>query len=132
MKTQNKSALSELLDNITPEEQEKTDIKMMLAAKIADAMQAKGWNKTALLQAMGKSNPSEITRWLSGTHNFTIDTLIDLQRVLDIRLLDVTSEVSPVQSFVFTIKTDTDWASYLPYRESAKKPSGRIFELNYI
>ncbi len=81
---------------------------------------------------MGKTNPSEITRWLSGTHNFTTDTLIDLQRVLDINLLDVTNEVSPVQSFVITIKTDTDWASYLPNRESAKKPSGRVVEFNYI
>lgn len=92
MKTRNKSALSKLLDEITPEEQEKTDIKMMLAAKIADAMQAKGWNKTLLLKAMGKTNPSEITRWLSGTHNFTTDTLIDLQRVLGINLLNVTNE----------------------------------------
>jgi transcriptional regulator with XRE-family HTH domain len=62
---------------------------MLIAAKIADAMAAKGWNKTLLMKAMGKTNPSEITRWLSGTHNFTTDTLIDLQRALNIKLLDV-------------------------------------------
>ena len=37
--------------------------------------------------AMGKSNPSEVTRWLSGTHNFTIDTLTDLGLALDVDLL---------------------------------------------
>lgn len=33
--------------------------------------------------------PSLVSKWLSGTHNFTIDTLTDIQRVLGIRLLDV-------------------------------------------
>lgn len=40
MKTTGKSALKKLLEEITPEEQKKTDIKMLLAAKIADGMQA--------------------------------------------------------------------------------------------
>jgi len=35
--------IDELLDTITPEEQAKTDAKILLATKIADAMKAKGW-----------------------------------------------------------------------------------------
>ena len=35
---------------------------------------------------MGKK-PSEITRWLSGTHNFTTETLWEIERVLNIQLL---------------------------------------------
>lgn len=89
METYNDEALNGLLLEITPEEQARTDAKMLLAAKIADAMHAKGWNKTRLMREMGKSNPSEITRWLSGTQNFTVDTLVDLERVLDIKLLDL-------------------------------------------
>jgi len=41
------------------------------------------------MHAMGKSNPSEVTRWLSGTHNFTIDTLTDLGIALDVDLLNL-------------------------------------------
>jgi transcriptional regulator with XRE-family HTH domain len=89
METYKDEALNSLLSEITPEEQAKTDAKMLLAAKIADAMQAKGWNNKRLMQAMGKSNPSEITRWLSGTQNFTVETLVDLERVLEIKLLDL-------------------------------------------
>lgn len=89
METYNDEALNSLISEITPEEQAKTDAKMLLALKIADAMQAKGWNKTRLMKEMGKSNPSEITRWLSGTQNFTVDTLVDLERVLEIKLLDL-------------------------------------------
>lgn len=82
-KSKNKNALENLLEEITPKQQTRTDNKMMLAASIADAMEAKGWNNTQLMKALGKTNPSEITRWLSGTHNFTVDTLTDLSRVLD-------------------------------------------------
>lgn len=88
METYKDDALNSLFSEITPSEQAKTDAKMLLAVKIADAMQAKGWNKTRLMKEMRKSNPSEITRWLSGTQNFTVETLVDLERVLEIKLLD--------------------------------------------
>lgn len=94
MKTYNDEALNSLLSEITPEEQAKTDAKMLLAVKIADAMQAKGWNKTRLMKEMRKTNPSEITRWLSGTHNFTVETLVDLERVLEIKLLNLYDPIS--------------------------------------
>ena len=32
--------------------------------------------------------PSVVTKWLSGTHNFTADTLADIQRVLEISLFN--------------------------------------------
>lgn len=89
MKKNSIATLDSLLEEITPEEQMRTDAKMQLAAKIADAMIEKGWNNNMLMKAMGKKNPSEITRWLSGTHNFTVDTLIDLGHVLDTDFLNV-------------------------------------------
>ncbi|MEA4984721.1 hypothetical protein SDC9_40400 [bioreactor metagenome] len=89
MEKYNDEALNSLLSEITPAEQAKTDAKMLIAVKIADAMQAKGWNKTRLMKEMGKTNPSEITRWLSGTQNFTVETLVDLEQVLEIKLLDL-------------------------------------------
>lgn len=78
-----KCSLENLLEEITPEQQARTDNKMMLAASIAYAMEAKGWNNIQLMEALGKKDPSEITRWLSGTHNFTADTLSDIGRVLN-------------------------------------------------
>lgn len=93
------SSLDKLLDEITPEEQERTDAKMLLAAKIADAMEAKGWNNKMLMEAMGKKNPSQITKWLSGTHNFTTETLIDLGRVLDTNFLNLMKEETTNQRY---------------------------------
>ena len=68
----NSSKLQELLDEVSPLEMEQTKIKMQLAARIEDIMRAKGWNKSQFAAKMGK-NPSEITKWMSGTQNFTVD-----------------------------------------------------------
>lgn len=95
-KSKNKSSLENILDEISPEQQARTDNRMMLAASIADAMNAKGWNNKMLMEALGKKNPSEITRWLSGTHNFTTDTLTDLGRVLDRDFFNFTSKKEQV------------------------------------
>lgn len=85
-----KNLLNELLDSITPEEQEKTDKKMILATIIANAIKANGLKKSEFAEILGKQ-PSEISKWLSGTHNFTIETLMDIERVLSIQLLDTTN-----------------------------------------
>jgi len=79
--------ISEILSSISPQEAKRIENRMLIAAKIDDAMKAKGWKNKDLMCAMGKSNPSEVTRWLSGTHNFTIDTLTDLGLALDVDLL---------------------------------------------
>lgn len=86
--------LEELSSAVTAEEQEQTDYKMKMASKIYKAMKAQGMNQTKFAAAMGGKQVSLVSRWLSGTHNFTIDTLIDIQRVLGISLLDVESAQS--------------------------------------
>ncbi len=45
--------------------------------------------KKDLIKALGKTNQSEVTKWLSGTHNFTVDLLTDLGRVLEVNFLNL-------------------------------------------
>jgi transcriptional regulator with XRE-family HTH domain len=92
METKSSNLIDDLLDTIDPIEQAKTDAKMLIAAKIADAMKAKGWRNNDLLKALKKENPSVITKWLSGTHNFTIDTLVEIGHALDINLLNLSEQ----------------------------------------
>src|SRR5690606_30444350 len=96
--------IDDLLDNIKPEEQEQTDYKMMLSAKIYAGLKAKGWKSLDLANALNLKSPSLVSKWLSGTHNFTIDTLVDIQRVLNIKLLDVElSQPAPTLKVSFTV-----------------------------
>lgn len=83
--------ISGILTEISADEQEKTDKRMQLAARIYDGITAKGWNKSKFAEAM-KKRPSEITKWLSGTHNFETDTLFDIEKILGIRLVNLHDE----------------------------------------
>jgi transcriptional regulator with XRE-family HTH domain len=84
----NSSKLQELLDEVTPVEMEQTKIKMQLAARIEDFVRAKGWSNSQFAEKVGK-NPSEITKWFSGTHNFTIDVLTEIAFALGIGLTEL-------------------------------------------
>lgn len=79
--------LSDFLSTITAQEIEETNSRMRIAAKIADAMKAKGINKSTLAKLLNQNN-SVITKWLSGTHNYTTDTLELIGNALDISLLN--------------------------------------------
>ncbi len=70
----NNNLIEQLLNYISPEESLRIENRMLLAAKIDDALKAKGWKKNDLMKALGKKNQSEVTKWLSGTHNFTATT----------------------------------------------------------
>src|SRR5687768_9288097 len=82
-------AINSLINAISPDEQERTDYRMRLSAKIYAGIKSKGWKNLDLAGALDIKSPSLVSKWLSGTHNFTVDTLIDIQRVLGIKLLDV-------------------------------------------
>jgi len=69
--------INELLGEITPVEKLQTNTKMTLAARLDDLITLKGWGKSEFAEKVNK-NPSEITKWLSGTQNFTIDTLAEI------------------------------------------------------
>ena len=77
-----------LLSEIPPEQMEAVRVRMLIANSIANAIAEKGLSKQEFARLM-KQNPSAVSRWLSGTHNFTIDTLIAIQRVLGIELLQI-------------------------------------------
>lgn len=85
----NSKLIDSILDSITPEEEKRIANKMLLAAKIDDAIKAKGWKRKDFMKAMKINNQSVITKWLSGTHNFTTDTLTDIGSVLGISLLNL-------------------------------------------
>ncbi|MEB2774991.1 helix-turn-helix domain-containing protein [Algoriphagus sp. D3-2-R+10] len=87
MSSNNNQLLKSLLSEIDPLEQSKVDTKMDVAARIATAMDSKGWNNQDLQKVMGAS-PLQIRKWLSGTYNFTLDSLVQLEEVLDVKLLN--------------------------------------------
>ncbi|MDE5858135.1 MAG: helix-turn-helix transcriptional regulator [Muribaculaceae bacterium] len=69
-----KVSLRELLGNITPEERAEARLSFQISNRLDLLMQENGLTKKQLADAIGK-RPSEVTRWLSGEHNFTLSTI---------------------------------------------------------
>ena len=69
-----KTSLRELLGDILPEERAEARLSFQISNRLDLLMREKGLTKKQLADAIGK-RPSEITRWLSGEHNFTLSTL---------------------------------------------------------
>ena len=79
--------LGQLLAKIDRTELEKTSNRMLVAAKIGNALQQKKITQKKFAKIMSRSE-SEISEWLSGDRNFTIDTLTEISMALNISLLD--------------------------------------------
>lgn len=80
------TVLQKIRDRRDPLATARTRNRIRQAALIIQGLRDKGWNRVELAAKLGKK-PSVITRWLSGTHNFTTDTLSDIQEILGIQLL---------------------------------------------
>jgi transcriptional regulator with XRE-family HTH domain len=110
MKTDLKEYSSSILDDLFNEADEsvlkKINSKMELAAAIDDAIKSKGWNKIKFAEII-KQKPSVITKWLSGTHNFTVDTLIDIGIILNVDLFNINKVSNNIKAQQFVIEINT-------------------------
>lgn len=106
MKKRGSSIIGSILEDITPIEQKKTDNRMIIAAKIQDAMDEKGWRAKDLLHALGKNekHQSIVSKWLSGTHNFTTDTLTEIGSVLDIEFFNLNKKETFISIYFHKIE----------------------------
>lgn len=73
MKIENDS-LQDLLGAIPAEVQIRTKLSVAIANRIEYLMRNQGLTKKQFAEALGR-RPSEVTKWLSGEHNFTVATL---------------------------------------------------------
>jgi transcriptional regulator with XRE-family HTH domain len=86
--TYNSEAIDSILKDITPKLGKQVEFRMKLAAKIDNARKKLGWSKKLLAEKLSK-RPSEISKWLSGTHNFTTDTLFEIQFLMGVELINL-------------------------------------------
>ena len=84
------ASLTKIMNDIDEDKLRRTRDRMLVANKIADALKAKGISQKKFSEMTGRSE-SEVSEWLSGDRNFTIDTLSDIQNYLGIDLLNTSS-----------------------------------------
>lgn len=101
-----------------------------LVVRIQEVMEEKGLNQKNLAEKMEKS-PSEISKWLSGEHNFTLRSIAKLEVELDADLIQIpaTRKFKIVSNKVIHLDTKTfpdavlqDDNNYLGWEKEAQKP----------
>lgn len=64
----------QMMTEVPQDVKTEVDLSFAIADEIYRLMQERGLSKKQFAEALGKK-PSEVTKWLSGQHNFTIRTL---------------------------------------------------------
>lgn len=83
---------SSILENrrrsVNPEIRESVDMSFQIVDRIHEILTEKGMKQKDLAMLLGKKE-AEVSKWMRGTHNFTIDTLVSIENVLRAPILQV-------------------------------------------
>ncbi len=67
---------------VTPEIKRSVELSVYVADQIMDILDKKQLTQRQLAKRLGKSE-TEISKWLQGTHNFTLTTIAKIESALD-------------------------------------------------
>lgn len=68
------SSFRQMAATVPSDMKQEVDLEVAISNRIYELMTQRGLSKAEFAQALGK-RPSEVTKWLSGQHNFTLRTI---------------------------------------------------------
>ena len=81
---------------MNPEVRQSVALSFRIVDRIHEILVEKGLKQKDLALRLGKSE-AEISKWMRGTHNFTIDTLVSIEEALGAPIVEIShSYVYPV------------------------------------
>ena len=80
--------LRQALADIPAEQKTQIELSFAIAERIDAVLKAKGMSQKMFAQLLGKRE-SEISKWLTGRHNFTMQTIAKIETALGCKLIDV-------------------------------------------
>ena len=82
------SVLEQRRASVNPDIRKSVALSFRIVDRIHEILEEKGLKQKDLAERLGKSE-AEISKWMRGTHNFTIDTLSSIELALDAPILEV-------------------------------------------
>ncbi len=76
---------------VNPEVRQSVELSFQIIDRIHDILVQKNLKQKDLAQLLGKKE-AEISKWMRGTHNFTIDTIVAIERALDAPIVEVCNQ----------------------------------------
>ena len=80
---------------VSPEVRERVSLSFQIVDRIHEILVERSLRQKDLALMLGKSE-AEISKWMRGTHNFTIDTVVAIEEALQAPVLQVYHEVATV------------------------------------
>ena len=87
--------MDEIRSTISPETKMQMELSVAIANRIYDILEKKGMTQKDFARLMGKTE-TEVSRWLSGTHNMTLATLCKISIALGENILSAVDIEEPV------------------------------------
>lgn len=86
----------EMLNKIPEESRRESELSYGIARRIHDILDRKRLSQADLAKKTGKT-PAEVSRWMSGTQNFTVKTIALIESALGEKLISVNQYRKPSQ-----------------------------------
>ena len=86
-----KNLFLECLSNVPKDVSIEVDLSFDIASRIDAILAERGLSQKEFAEMMGKRE-SEVSKWLKGTHNFTLRTLAKISAVLDRPIVQVVAK----------------------------------------
>ena len=80
--------MDEIRSTISPEMKLQMEVSVAIANRIYEILESKGMTQKELAQRLGKTE-TEVSRWLSGTHNMTLSTVCKISTALGEEIVTV-------------------------------------------
>lgn len=98
--------MDEIRSSISPETKLQMELSVAIANRIYQILEAKGMSQKDFAHLMGKTE-TEVSRWLSGTHNLTMSTICKISAALDEKIINVANyAVAPAYDFEPTMAAE--------------------------
>lgn len=95
--------LESRLQEIPKDIEEFVSLSFDVSDRIRDLLEKKGWSQKKLAKLLGKRE-SEVSKWLRGTHNFTLETIAKISIVLKDKLIYVPASTLSIDELKGAIK----------------------------
>ena len=100
-KKQHKSSIIEARRmHVNPLVRQRVDLSFQIVDRIHEILTSKGLKQKDLALLLGKKE-AEISKWMRGTHNFTIDTIVSIEQALGAPILQVVHQEENIPAFEF-------------------------------
>ena len=80
--------MDEIRSSISPEMKLQMEMSVAIANRIYEILEARGMSQKDFAKKLGKTE-TEVSRWLSGTHNLTLATLCKISAALEADVVKV-------------------------------------------